>query len=272
MSLKSTRKILTFLCVFLIGASSFVLLATQIAKLTVCSQGFVQRFVFTEGINNQARENFKVALEALENESSIPARAFEAIYNDKSAGLNEAVERLYNGHDATLYNDDTVDRFERLCIEYLEGNQIKYDKKLVHNTAQRATRLYSDCFGIQNAQMLKDFIDGVRTSSSRYASASLLVMLVGVCVLFVLYKKQGMALEKILQGFTAQGLAFIVCPLICLLARIGQHSQVYPLLYAQACSNLVRSVYFIALVIGILICTVSLLINVNIIKKNIKNS
>lgn len=270
MSQKTTRKILTVICIFLIGASSFMFFAAQISRITVCSQKYVEAFMFTERINAQARESFKLGLEALENESSIPSRAFEAIYNDKSLGADEAVERLFNGHDATLYNKDTVDKFERLCIEYLEGNQIKYDKELVHNTAQRAARLYSDCFGIQNAEIIKDFIDGVRNSYSRVSSVSLLVMLVGICILFVLYKNHKQVYEMALQGFTAQGLAYIICSAVCLIAKIGQNAKIYPTLYAQAFSGFVRGVYVIALFVGIVIFAVSLSVNMNIIKKNIK--
>ncbi|MCD7796379.1 MAG: hypothetical protein LUG95_01780 [Clostridiales bacterium] len=182
MSLKSTRKILSviFIIIIISAVGICISVASLILRVTFCTEYYVQRFFASDEIIKQCKENFNARIEVLEAQSSIPARAFEAVESFDEIISDSAISRLFGGHNTTLYTKDTVEKFEQLCIKYLDGNSIEYDETLVHNTADKVAQIYADCFGLENTTELTNFISDIETDYQNWLSVGLLLILLPI--------------------------------------------------------------------------------------------
>lgn len=272
MSLKSTRKILSVILMFIIAAGGCLFAGTMTLHSTLCSEKYMQKHFTSERVMEQCQNNFNSRIEALSEKSGIPVRAFEAVNNFEEIKSDSPVRRLFGGHDTTLYTNDTVERFEQLCTEYLDGNSIKYDKALVHNTADEAAKIYADCFGLKNTEGLTTLINNFDEDFQKYLSISFLMITIPIILLGMLYKKSVDLCQIVCSSFTAEGIALVLSGAAGLLIKWNV-ANIYPDLYANAASNIIKSIFVILMLAGAALATGFLTLNVVICKKqNKKNS
>lgn len=272
MSLKSTRKILSIIFIVIIAAGGSLFAGAVTVKATLCSESYLQRHFTSDRVMAQCQQNFDSRIEALSEKSGIPVRAFEAVSNFEEIKSDSPVRRLFGGHDTTLYTSDTVERFEQLCIEYLEGNSIKYDKELIHNTADEAAKIYADCFGLKNTDEISGFINSVNENYQRFISISSLMLILPIVLLFLLYKKVYDIFLMVFSAFTAEGVTLVFSGAIGLILKLGQSALIYPQIYALAAGNVIRNVFVILMIAGFVITAVFVFFNVYLYKKNSKNN
>lgn len=271
MSLKSTRKILSVILVIIIAAGGCLLTGTVLLKLTVCSESYIQRHFTSDKVMAQCNENFEARIEALAERSGIPVRAFEAVSGFEEITSDSPVRRLFGGHDTSLYTQETVEKFEQLCTEYLEGNSIEYDKGLVHNTADEAARIYADCYGLKNTDEMSGFINRVNSSYQNWICFGVIMIVAPIALLFVLYKKTYDVMLLIFSAFTAQGAALVMCGALGLITGLGQSPGIYPHMYTLAAADVVRSVFLLIMLVGFAVAAAFVLLNVAVYKKNTKD-
>ncbi|MGN1328201.1 MAG: hypothetical protein ACI4V4_00710 [Eubacterium sp.] len=271
MSLKSTRKILSVIFIFIIAVGGCLFTGTLTLRCTVCSERYVQRYFNSDKVMQQCQTNFDSRIEALAERSGIPVRAFEAVVNFDEIKSDSPVKRLFGGHDTTLYTKDSVDRFEQLCTEYLEGNSIKYDKALVHNAADEAARIYADCFGMKNTDGLIILISTFNDNFEMLLSISLFMMLFPIVLLLLVYNKSKDILLNVSSAFITEGITLVFTGAAGLLLKWGVF-DIYPLIYAQATSSVIRSVFVILMIIGGVIVAGFTFFNVAVSKKQDKKN
>lgn len=271
MSLKSTRKILSVIFIFIIAAGGCLFAGTSTLRGTLCSESYMQKHFTSDKVLEQCQKNFDSRIEALSEKSGIPVRAFEAVNNFDEIKSDSPVRRLFGGHDTTLYTKDTVERFEQLCTEYLDGNSIKYDKALVHNTANEAAEIYADCFGLKNTEGLTSFVDSFYNSFEKLLSISFLMMIIPIVLLFLIYKKVYDIFQIVFSAFTAEGIALIFIGAAGLLFKWGT-ADIYPQIYAQAAGNVVKGIFVILMLLGAVLTACFIAGNVAICKKQNKNN
>ncbi len=260
MSLKKTRKILCLIFAAVMVAGNVLCFGSVLIKGTLCSPDYLKLTFLTKRVEEQCKQNFNDRIQILSLESSIPVRVFETeIKLDDEMGA-DAVERLFNSLDTSLYTSARIELFEELCTEYLEGNNIKYNKQQVHNTAVKAAEIYADSYGIDNIESMKAFVKETQTKYSRYASIGILLVVISIIAFFSLFSKNKDAFMAMLMGYIATGITFMLTSITALITGIGQSPKIYPSFYADAAANSVRFVFVISLLLGLAIAVVAYLL------------
>lgn len=266
MSLIKTRRVMCAILCILFAVGGILFFGTLIANITVLSESYMVSIFEHNDISQQCRDEFEEQLSVLEAESGIPTRVFDAVYNFEEITNDSTISRLYGGHDTTLYTQDTIDIFEQLCVEYLEGNNLQYDEELIHNTALEATRIYSECFGMANTEELSAFITTAKANTQSIMSIGALLIVVPIVLLLILFKKTKDIMFYIFSSLTVQGFSFITLSLASLIFKIGQNVNITPAIYAEAFADSAKGACIIFLIFGAILSAVALYFNVKITK------
>lgn len=254
MSLRKTRKALSVLLAVIIVIGGNMFFGAEIVKYTLCNEKYFSDVVLTSSFTDKCEENFRNYAQALSAQSGIPAQVFEVALNSERVNTG-FLHTVFENSDI-FYEDMTV-KFEELCLEYLNGNNIEYNETMLKNTARAAANAYEDCFSISNMQGAKAFIDHVNSEYGKYTSIGLLLVIVSIFLLFVLFSKKSDFLKSVCTGFTALGLSMIFIALAGLIFNVGGSPNLAPALYADAVSKAVDGAFSIALIFGVLITAIS---------------
>lgn len=268
MSLGKGRTILAAVLTVLIAAGGILFFSAQAVKCTLCNELFMSQVFSSKSVEAQCRKNFEAQMEVVAAESDIPARVFITILDNNSPSAESALQRLFRGDDTTFYNEDIVEQFEGLCREYLEGNGMKYGKTMIHNTAQRAARAYSDSFGIKDPVQARAFISKVNSTYGRFSSAGLMMAAVAFVPLIFLFSKKKDREIIACSAFTALGGGMLLTGLICLVLSIGLSPLITPQIYSQAVVMAVRGMLGIFTALGAVIAAVAIYLSLKFYKKS----
>lgn len=270
MSLSKSRKIICFLLSVIMVISAGLFTGIEMISNTLCSEKYIEKVFSSKSVMSECEENYKTRIGILAKDSLIPERVFFAA-DENNTGQNEnAVNKFFGGHDSTLYSNNRVETYEKLCVEYLEGNNIEYNKSEIHNVAEKAANIYADSFGLKNTEEIKAFIDKVNALSPKMTSFALLLLTVCIIIIFFMFSKKRDAAEVYCSAGTALGFTFIFTGITALIFGIGNNPKVTPQAYAKAISLAVNGDFAILIIIGILICAMSLTGSVRICKRRQK--
>ncbi len=267
MSLSKSRKIICFLLsiIMVIGAGLFT--GVELISHTLCSQAYMEKVFLSDKIKGEYEENYKKRISILAKDSMIPERVFFTA-DENALGKNEsAVSKFFNGHDSTLYSKDRVETYEKLCLEYLDGNEIEYNKEDVHNVAEKAAMIYSDSFGLKNTDEIKAFIDKTEFLAPKIASFGLFIFTMCAVIIFFLFSKKIDAMEVYCSVGTATGFFFVLTGIAALIFGLGNNPMITPLIYADAVSLAIKGDFIITIIIGIFLCIISILGSIGIYKR-----
>ncbi len=266
MSLHKSRKIISIILTILIACGSILFFGTVITKATVMSERYTTYIFNKAGVNESCKKAFSNQIKVLEAQSGIPARVFNSVYNfnDKTGGT--AIERLFSSSNTTLNTSSQTEKFEKLCREYLEGNNMQYDKELIHNTAVKATQAYSDCFGMKNTEPISNFIQNVNNHYQSYLSIGAMLFIVSMVLFIILFKNSLNASFNIFSALTLSGLTFITTGVASLITKLGLH-DITPAVYQQAFYDCIKGACIVSIVFGVVLTAVSVFANVKITKK-----
>lgn len=248
MSLKAARNFLSFLLCVIIVMGGMVSVSEVVAHYTICSPRYA-RHQLSADIIQQNKKSFEERIDALEAKSGIPARVFTAVYNVDTLN-NAIVDSVYAGKDTTLYSIERIDEFEKYCKEYLDGNEIKYNDEYVHQTAIEAARIYSECFGIDNAEAIYSVVERINAQYQTNLSFGLMLMVLAGVMLIVLFSKGKDVIKRVFAALSSLGFALAFGSVGCLIAGIGQHALVYPSVYENVINRSVTGAFVICIAIG----------------------
>lgn len=271
MSLTKSRKILSVILTVLIALGGILFFSSSLIKYTLCSEAYMTKIFSSDSLYSQCRDNFTDRTAVIEARSGIPAEVFETILDNRTPAGKTAVQRIFTGNNASLYDEALVDEFEELCLEYLNGNSVKYDKEQVHNTAMYAAEVYSDCFGIQNCGRIQAFISNTNSQYGKYASTGLLLLTVSIALLLILFTKKDYVLRVIYSAFTATGLSLFLIGICALIFGLANELMVEPHHYADALTRAVNIIFVIASVTGTVITALAISGSVSQYKKSKHN-
>ncbi|MFR5875343.1 MAG: hypothetical protein ACLUFN_02510 [Eubacterium sp.] len=270
MGLRATRKLLSVILAVLTAACTVLMLASFVVTSTLSSQGYITKHLINETLVAECESQLNIKYDALALKSGIPARVFEMAASEYGVeeSLNTAAQYIFSEESATLYNQDRVDYFCKLCTEYLEGNDISYKKEYVQNTAEEAAQIYSDCIGIHNADTVKDNISGLNQSCAKIGSAALVVIVAALILLTVMYKTKSTAYLYSAGAAAGGGIAATIGSLVCLIAKVGSDFAVEPAIYQQSFSAMIRLYFIILLIVSIAFSAIAYSFSTVLIKKN----
>lgn len=234
MSLTKSRKVLSFILSLLMAAGALMFFSSQTISQLMINENIAARFLASDSVNNACLENFKDRIKAVEEASGIPSRVFETVLNNNTPSVESSVRNIFSGSDTYNYNDDLVSRFEDLCIEYLDGNNMDYDKTQVHNTALYAAQVYSDCFSIKNSSQISAFAADVKDNHAKFASAGLLIVVVCVLLITVLFSQKNDRGRALASSFSAVGASVFLTGAVGAIVSIAFDTGITPQIYAGA--------------------------------------
>lgn len=253
MALSVSRKILSVFLTIILSVGGILFTGSGIAKLTLCNENYISMIFSAKAVNNQCRGNFLNRVEVISAKSGIPSEVFESVLDNDTPEMRDVIQRLFDGNDTSLYNEALVEQFETLCTEYLEDNNITYNKEMVHNTAVCAAEIYSDCFGLKNTQEAMLFVEKINADYGKYASVGMLLIAVSIGLFLLLYKKKGYVISALCFAFTAQGILLLLIGICGLILGIVNSPAIVPDMYANVISKAVDGAFAVVLVIGALI-------------------
>lgn len=267
MSLSKSRKIICFLLsvVMVIGFGLFT--GVELISHTLCSQMYMEKVFSSDKIKGECEENYENRISILAIDSEIPERVFFTADENVLGKGESAVSKFFNGHDSTLYSKERVETYEKLCLEYLDGNEIEYSKEDVHNVAEKAAMIYSDSFGLKNTDEIKAFVDKVQFSEPKIASFGLFIFTMSAVIIFFLFSKKMDAAEVYCSVGTATGFSFVLIGIASLIFGLGSNPLITPQIYANAVTLAVKGDFIIAIIIGIFLSIISILGSVGIYKR-----
>ncbi|MCM1285966.1 MAG: hypothetical protein NC213_05665 [Acetobacter sp.] len=275
MELKKARNLLCIFFSIIAAIGAILTVGTLVTYSTLCNSRYMSNKLNSKSIVNQLDASYDAKLQALSAETGIPLRVFQAAKNE-FISTETNVQRLFSEQDATMFSEDKTEIYERICTEYLDGNGIKYNKADIHMTAEKASSIYSSCYGISNGQALSDFISTFKSKVTGFTALGLLLMIIPFVIVLMLFTKNEKLFAQLLNYVTACGFALILFGLSGLVFGIGSEIMINPEIYANAIIRVIKTDFLISLIIGIAVSVFGIITaiktNSKIIENRINNS
>lgn len=268
MGLKATRTILSILLSFVIAAVTLITLVSFILNITFSTPSFLTERIVTPQLVSTCTEQLSMKYAALEAESGIPARVFKAVTENAGVefALETAAENIFSAESSSLYNEDRVNYFYKLCTEYFDGNGIEYNKKNVCRVSEKAAQIYSDTLGMHNTESIEKYISGYKMNCLKITSAGMVILTLCCSMICLIHKKRSDILFFIACGTAGGGIAAVISALISLILKVGSEIVFYPVAYQQSLYSMTRLSFIYLLLISLACMIVSYIIMIYSIK------
>lgn len=249
MDLRKSRKIICVLLTFIMAVGALISVGTAVFKYTVCRNAYMEMFLLSDNMIQQCDDSYNSALEALEEETGIPAEVYQTA-NDKFILTETAVSRMFSNQNASMYSNDKIEIYEKLCREYLDGNKISYDSTAIHNAAEKAAEIYSDCYGISNSESLYLFINNVQQHGTGVIALGMLFIMLPIAAILILFKKKERLLTQFFASVSCSGFSLVLFGIVGLVAGIGKGIMITPGIYAKAFENAIMLDFVFIIIVG----------------------
>ena len=267
-NLSKTRNIISVILCAVIAVLTTLMLTAFTLQATFGNKSFVKKFLVTDNLVSQCEKELDEYYTALEIKSGIPKRIFLSVEKDFSTkdSLNLAAENMFSNESSTLYSQERVDYFYKICTEYLDVKKISYNKSNVRNTARQAAEIYSNCVGMHNTDSVNAAIIEFSGSCSKVGFGAFLVALVAFGAILYVYRKKEQGYLYSVSGWLAGSGAVLLGSILCLILKVGSKFDFSPAVYSQCFYSMTK--YFFAILAAVSAVTTALLIwAVFIIKK-----
>mgnify|MGYP001084528528 FL=1 len=272
-NLSKTRNIISVILCAVIAVLTTLMLTAFTLQATFGNKSFVKKFLVTDNLVSQCEKELDENYTALEIKSGIPKRIFLSVEKDFSTkdSLNLAAENMFSNESSTLYSQERVDYFYKICTEYLDVKKISYNKSNVRNTARQAAEIYSNCVGMHNTDSVNAAIIEFSGSCSKVGFGAFLVALVAFGAILYVYRKKEQGYLYSVSGWLAGSGAVLLGSILCLILKVGSKFDFSPAVYSQCFYSMTK--YFFAILAAVSAVTTALLIwAVFIIKKQANKS
>ncbi len=240
MGLKYTRKILSVILTVIVAVSSFMGAVAFVMANTYGNQDFYEKYWCSDELAEECEKQLDESFSALSYKSGIPLDVFNAVKREADIKyfIDQAVKSLFSDYDSTLYNENRVDYFYSLCTMYLKANEYHYSEKDIKNVAREATKVFSDCVGIHNADMIRDFVSARQKTSNTYFSLSLIVSMLCIALIALLYKEKEKGFLYIGSAIIASGTGQLMMSVASVIFGIHSKFDVFPVAYEEVLIHL----------------------------------
>lgn len=262
MALKTTRKILSIIFSAVIAFSVVCACTVAVLNHTYGSQSFYEKRIVTNELVASCNKQLEIKYDALEQKSGIPARVFQNVTSSFGTreSLVQAVSYLFDENDSSLYNDNRVDYFYDICVEYLEGNELEYNEKTVRNVAVEAAQIYSDTVGMRDIDEIKYHINRIDGISAKLESASILCCALFVLLIVIMYREREKAYTYVGSSFMAGGFATMLGSIAAMISRAGAGTEISPVVYQDVLASLAHAFMLDLVIAGFMVIIVGCLI------------
>lgn len=269
-NLSKTRNIISVILCAVIAVLTTLMLTAFTLQVTFGNKSFVEKFLVTDNLVSQCEKELDENYTALEIKSGIPKRIFLSVEKDFSTkdSLKLAAENMFSNESSTLYSQERVDYFYKICTEYLDVKKISYNKSNVRNTARQAAEIYSNCVGMHNTDSVNAAIIEFSGSCSRVGFGAFFVALVAFGAVLYVYRKKEQGYLYSVSGWLAGSGGVLLGSILCLILKVGSKFDFSPAVYSQCFYSMTK--YFFAILAAVSAVATALLIwAVFIIKKKV---
>lgn len=269
-NLSKTRNIISVILCAVIAVLTTLMLTAFTLQATFGNKSFVEKFLITDNLVSQCEKELDENYTALEIKSGIPKRIFLSVEKDFSTkdSLKLAAENMFSNESSTLYSQERVDYFYKICTEYLDVKKISYNKSNVRNTARQAAEIYSNCVGMHNTDSVNAAIIEFSGSCSRVGFGAFFVALVAFGAVLYVYRKKEQGYLYSVSGWLAGSGGVLLGSILCLILKVGSKFDFLPAVYSQCFYSMTK--YFFAILSAVSAVATALLIwAVFIIKKKV---
>lgn len=269
-NLSKTRNIISVILCAVIAVLTTLMLTAFTLQATFGNKNFVEKFLITDNLVSQCEKELDENYTALEIKSGIPKRIFLSVEKDFSTkdSLKLAAENMFSNESSTLYSQERVDYFYKICTEYLDVKKISYNKSNVRNTARQAAEIYSNCVGMHNTDSVNAAIIEFSGSCSRVGFGAFFVALVAFGAVLYVYRKKEQGYLYSVSGWLAGSGGVLLGSILCLILKVGSKFDFSPAVYSQCFYSMTK--YFFAILAAVSAVATALLIwAVFIIKKKV---
>lgn len=269
-NLSKTRNIISVILCAVIAVLTTLMLTAFTLQATFGNKSFVEKFLVTDNLVSQCEKELDENYTALEIKSGIPKRIFLSVEKDFSTkdSLKLAAENMFSNESSTLYSQERVDYFYKICTEYLDVKKISYNKSNVRNTARQAAEIYSNCVGMHNTDSVNAAIIEFSGSCSRAGFGAFFVALVAFGAVLYVYRKKEQGYLYSVSGWLAGSGGVLLGSILCLILKVGSKFDFSPAVYSQCFYSMTK--YFFAILAAVSAVATALLIwAVFIIKKKV---
>ncbi|MGN0529281.1 MAG: hypothetical protein ACI4IE_09120 [Eubacterium sp.] len=260
MELRQTRRIISSLLSFVIAMCVAVSVFSVCAAATVTNKNYAVKHFVTDELVAECDRQLSKKFASLANESQIPARVFETVKDNVSTrtSLQQGVLIYYS--DEEIQNDtiSRADYFYKLCVEYLEGNHIKYDKKSIERTAQKAADIYRETVNMKCSDELHQLIDSAGSTAAKVSSASLAFIVISMIMMSLIYNDMMKAYTYMAGAFSAGSASSLLFCLFALITEKHNVISIQPKAHYDALCSLFGSSLIVTIVISAVLLAVSL--------------
>lgn len=262
MELRQTRRIISSLLSFVIAMCVAVSVFSVCAAVTVTNKNYAIKHFVTDELVAECDRQLSKKFASLANESQIPARVFETVKDNVSTrtSLQQGILRYYSDSDEETDSDDgsREDYFYKLCVEYLEGNHIKYDKKSIERTAQKAADIYRETVNMNCYDELHQFIDSIESAAAKVSSVSLAGIVISMIMMSLIYNDMMKAYTYMAGAFSAGSACALLFCLFALITEKHNVISIRPKAHYDALCSLFGSSLIVTIIISAVLLAVSL--------------
>lgn len=272
MNMKTSRKVISIMIAVVIAFATVCMVSSATLGFSLASKSFFSAHLINDQIVEECNNQLSLQYDALEAESGIPARVFEMVTQDYSTeeNIKLAASYIFSEETSELYSPERVSYFYNLCVEYLEGNSIEYNKADIEMTADKAAKIYSNAVGIHNTEAISQYLVLFERNCTKASSISIVAIIICVGLLVLLYRKKNDAFSYFATGITGGGIATILGALLALIAQVGTRININPAVYQASITSMIRIYFGYLILAGVLFTIIGGVINF-LIYKNYKN-
>lgn len=255
MGLKSSRAFLSVIFSIVLAFSTVLAITTTVLNSTMLKIDFYAKHAVTDEIVAECEKQLSAKYQALEAETGIPERVFNVspVDSDLKSTMQRAISSVFREEDERLYSTERIERYYRLCSEYLEANDIEYNEDDVMRTAERAAKIYSDTVGIQNSDEIQKYLNAHSRVALKVNSVAFAGIVVSIVLIALMYRKLKKAYQFISAGLLGGGLATVIGSLLCIISGVGKGFDIEPLAYQSSFASMVKISFAIMLAVGLVV-------------------
>lgn len=269
MGLSETRKILSVIITVITAFASAALIVSILINSIITSEPFLEKAIVTDELVSQCDEQLTAKYKVLRLETGIPERVFEQVKNDYGVedSLIRALQNVFGDEDPALYNKSFVEYFEKLCTEFLEDSDVKYNKEDVKRTAEKATVIFCDTVGFHNVGASKKRISLMKNVCSKIGMVSAFAVILGLLLISVLYNDRQKGFLYSLAGLSAASFGTFIVSIFCFIGRVWNKISLTPEVFSNSVSAIMK-IYFTALLfVSIAVAVVSYIVLILLYRK-----
>lgn len=272
MSLRKSRSVISWLASFLLALCIVGAVFSTVVDLTVANAGFIEKAIVNSKVVSECENQLDLQLGALSKRSGIPERVFENVKKEVSVKetLVSSFDGIYNHIENNSKNEQRVQYFYNLCIEYLEGNNISYSSENVMNTAVLAAEIYENCCEFHNLEYLVDVADSIRADVPVAVSGFIVLGLILSSVFFFLYSNKNRSCSYVYSSLSAAGVCLVIIGVTGVLFASRAGIVFEPAVYFSAFKDLIKTMFMWLCLSGIVLAGGGFAGNVFVYKQELK--